>query len=242
MLQRWLWRRGRRALSAVVGISDDVRSQLEADGVAVRDVIWPGSPPARARPPLTDPPTVTYAGRLVREKGVDVLIRAFGKVRQRCPHARLVVAGTGPEASALNGLVAELGLADAIDLTGQLGNEQLDEMFNRGWVHAVPSRWPEPFGLTATEAMMRGTAVVASDLGGLAHSVEHEVTGVKVAPGDEAALANALMRLLADRPLAERLGAAGRRRALQHFSIDRYVANFETLYDDLVHPAVGRRL
>jgi glycosyltransferase involved in cell wall biosynthesis len=240
MLQRRLWRRGRRALSAVVGISDEVKAQLEVDGVTVHDVIWPGTPPARARPPLTDPPTVTYAGRLAREKGVDVLIRAFRRVLQTCPQARLFVAGSGPEASALHALVTDLGLADATELTGQLGNERLDAMFDRGWVHAVPSRWPEPFGLTATEAMMRGTAVVASDLGGLAESVEHEVTGVKVPPGDELALANALLRLLVDRPLAERMGAAGRRRALQHFTIDRCVAKFERLYDALVSPAAGR--
>ena len=236
MLQRYLWRRGRHALSAVVGCSDAVRRALEADGVAVRDVIWPGTPVADSRPALDGPPTVTYAGRLAREKGVDVLVRAFRLVRERRPDARLLIAGTGPEDPALRALVARLGLSDAVEMPGQLENEALDALLGRSWVHAVPSRWPEPFGLTATEAMMRGIAVVASAIGGLAESLEHEVTGLRVEAGDEAALAEALSRPLADRALAERLGAAGRRRALALFTIEQSVDRFESLYDALLHP------
>ena len=132
--------------------------------------------------------------------------------------------------NALRALVAQLGMSDAIELNGQLANGPLHALLNRGWVHAVPSRWPEPFGLTATESMMRGTAVVTSDIGGLAESVVEDVTGVRVVPGDEMALADALGRVLADRTLAERLGAAGRRRALDFFSIEQCASQFETLY------------
>lgn len=234
MLQRTLLRRGRQAFNAVVTCSDAVRRQLEADDVSVREVIWPGTAVAPARAPLRDPPTVTYAGRLAPEKGVDVLLRAFRLTHTRNPATRLVIAGTGPEESALRALVAQLGLSDAVEMLGQLGSAPLDAMYDRSWVHAVPSRWPEPFGLTATEAMMRGSAVVASDIGGLAESVEAEVTGLRVAAGDDIALANALSRVLADRSLAERFGQAGRRRALSLFSLERCVARFETLHESLV--------
>jgi glycosyltransferase involved in cell wall biosynthesis len=230
MVQRYLWRRNRHALSAVIGSSNAVRHQLEADGVAVHGVIWPGTPVVRPRAPLSDPPTVTYAGRLAPEKGVEVLIRAFRRAQERCPNARLLIAGSGPEESALRALVTQVGMSDAIELHGQLANGRLHALLNRGWVHAVPSRWPEPFGLTATESMMRGTAVITSDIGGLAESVVQDVTGLRVVPGDEIALADALGRVLADRALAERLGAAGRRRALDFFSIEQCVSQFETLY------------
>jgi glycosyltransferase involved in cell wall biosynthesis len=236
LLQRYLWRRGRDALSAVVGCSDAVRRALEADDVAVRDVIWPGTPVAEERAPLDGPPTVTYAGRLAREKGVDVLVRAFHRVRARHPDARLRVAGAGPEDAALRALVERLGLSESVEMRGQLGSAGLEALLGQSWVHAVPSRWPEPFGLTATEAMMRGVAVVASAIGGLAESVEDEVTGLRVAAGDEEALAQALSRLLADRALAERLGAAGRRRAMAMFTIEESVDRFEALYDALLHP------
>jgi glycosyltransferase involved in cell wall biosynthesis len=164
---------------------------------------------------------------------VDVLGRAFARVRERVPGARLSIAGAGPAEPALRALIDGLGLGDAVVLHGQLGGESLERTLDRGWVHAVPSRWPEPFGLTATEAMMRGTAVVASDIGGLAESVVHGTTGLRVPAGDEAALADVLSRVLSDRTLAERLGEAGRERARAHFTLEGCIARFERLYDGL---------
>ena len=236
MLQRALWRRRSGAFTTIVSCSHDVQAQLERDGIRVHDVIWPGTRDAPARPPLEDPPTITFAGRLRVEKGPDVLVRAFARVRERVPEARLSIAGDGPALPMLRALIHELELGDSVILHGQLEGRALSAALLQGWVHAVPSRWPEPFGLTATEAMMRGTAVVASDIGGLAESVVHEETGLHVPPGDELALADALARLLSDRPLAERLGAAGRDRARALFSIDACVARFERLHQHLLSP------
>jgi glycosyltransferase involved in cell wall biosynthesis len=236
MLQRALWRRRRGAFSAIVSCSHDVQRHLERDGIVSREVIWPGVSAAPARPPLVGPPTVTYAGRLIAEKGPDVLVRAFARARQRVPAARLSIAGAGPAAPMLRALIDERGLGDSAVLHGQLGGDALETALGRGWVHAVPSRWPEPFGLTATEAMMRGTAVVASDIGGLAETVAHESTGLRVPPGDEVALADALVRLLSDRALAERFGAAGRERAHARFTLDGCVTRFERLYHRLLSP------
>jgi glycosyltransferase involved in cell wall biosynthesis len=233
MLQRSLWRRRRTVFRAIIGCSHDVQRQLERDGIATHGVVAPGVRVTPARPPLTGPPTVTFAGRLKPEKGADVLVRAFALARQRVPAARLAIAGTGSAEPALRTLVAELGLSDAVVLHGQLGDEALGPVIDGAWVHAVPSRWPEPFGLTATEAMMRGTAVVASEVGGLADIVLHERTGLHVPPGDIPALADALTRMLSDRDRADALGRAGRERALEHFSIDHCVAQFERLYEQL---------
>jgi glycosyltransferase involved in cell wall biosynthesis len=233
MLQRALWRRRRRAFDAIVACSHDVQRHLERDGIETREAIWPGVREGPRRPPLDGPPTVTFAGRLRVEKGVDVLVQAFARARERVPDARLSIAGAGPAEPAVRALIERLGLGDVAALHGQLGGEALERTLDRGWVHAVPSRWPEPFGLTATEAMMRGTAVVASDIGGLAESVVHGTTGLRVPPGDVDALADALSLVLADRALAERLGAAGRDRAHAHFTLDGCIARFERLYDAL---------
>jgi glycosyltransferase involved in cell wall biosynthesis len=167
------------------------------------------------------------------EKGADVLVRAFARARQRVPDARLSIAGAGPAEPALRALIDRLGLGDAAVLHGQLGGAALEQTLDRAWLHAVPSRWPEPFGLTATEAMMRGTAVVASDIGGLAESVVHGTTGLRVPAGDEDALADALARILSDRALAERFGDAGRERAHALFSMTSCLERFERLYDAL---------
>jgi len=233
MLQRALWRRRRGAFSAVVSCSHDVQGQLERDGIETREVIWPGVPEAPRRPALDGPPTVTYAGRLTVEKGPDVLVRAFARARERVPGARLSIAGAGPAEPALRALIDRLGLGDAAVLHGHLVGATLEETLGRAWIHAVPSRWPEPFGLTATEAMMRGTAVVASDIGGLAESVVHELTGLRVPAGDEDALASALVRVLSDRALAERFGDAGRERAHALFTMESCLQRFERLYDAL---------
>jgi glycosyltransferase involved in cell wall biosynthesis len=84
--------------------------------------------------------------------------------------------------------------------------------------------------------MMRGTAVVASDIGGLAESVAHRATGMLVPAGDVDALADALSLVLSDRALAERLGEAGRERARAQFTLDDCVERFERLYAALRSP------
>jgi glycosyltransferase involved in cell wall biosynthesis len=239
MLQRRLWRRGRGAFNAIVCCSSAIRAQLDADGIETYDVIWPGTTHAPRRAPRRGPPTVTYAGRLTREKGVDLLVRAFRLVRDRCPDARLLITGSGPAEPDLRALVGELRLTDCVRLNGQLEGAGLEAVLAQGWVHAVPSRWAEPFGLTATEAMMRGTAVVASDIGGLADSVQHGVTGLHVSAGDEHALADALTALLLDRARTERMGAAGASRARALFSIDACATRFEALYESLI-PSTSR--
>jgi glycosyltransferase involved in cell wall biosynthesis len=236
MLQRSLWHRNQRAFAAVLCCSEDVRRRLERDGIATHGVVAPGVRESAPRPPLAGPPTITFAGRLTPEKGADVLLRAFAIARQRVPAARLSIAGTGPAEPALRALVAELGLADAAFLHGHLDGAALDGMLDTAWVHAVPSRWPEPFGLTATEAMMRGTAVVASEVGGLADIVLHERTGLRVPAGDVPALADALARILSDRDWAEALGRAGRERAREHFSLDGCLTRLERVYEQLRTP------
>ena len=243
MLQRQLWRRRRGAFDAIVCVSRAVQRHLESDGIATREVIAPGTLPASARSPLGGPPTATFAGRLTPEKGADVLLRAFRSVRDRVPDARLILAGSGPHADALRELAARLDLTDAVEMPGQLDAAGVAGVCERSWAHVVPSRWPEPFGLSATEAMMRGIAVVASDLGGLADIVLDGVTGMRVPPGDDARLADALTRVLSDRALAERLGAAARERAHESYSMDQCLSRFERVYDSLLHSnTVGARV
>lgn len=233
MLQRYLWRAQRRNFAAVVACSNAVRTYLERDDIAVRDVIWPGTPETAQRPALQGAPVVTFTGRLVREKGADILIRAFQQVQSRLPDAQLHIAGAGPEHAALSALVTELRVAECVTFHGQLGDDALQALLARSWAHVVPSRWPEPFGVTATEAMMRGTAVVASNIGGLADIVTHDVTGFQVSPGDSAALSEALLALLSNRARAEEMGKNARLRALELLDIDRCTSRFEALYDEL---------
>jgi glycosyltransferase involved in cell wall biosynthesis len=219
-----------------------VQKRLLAEGFQEVEVVWTGSPDLGARPPLEDPPIVGFAGRLVREKGVDVLLRAFALVVRRLPAARLILAGDGPEAQALRRLAEELGLGTSVAWLGHLPPAELEQGLRPAWVQAVPSLWAEPFGMVATEPMVRGTAVVASSTGGLAEVVQHGQTGLSVPPGDVAGLADALLQLLGDRDRAEEMGRAGRRVAADRFSWAAHVDRFLELYQRLARTEGSARV
>lgn len=241
MLQMALWRRWRGAFDRIVANSRWTRRRLEDDGVPVDEVVWNGVPVVPPRAALAPVPTLAFAGRLVPEKGLDVLLQAFRRVRERLPEARLVIAGDGPERDALTLRMAALGLGDHVERLGHRPRAELDARLGSAWLQAVPSIWEEPFGLVASEAMMRGVAVVASDAGGLAEIVEDGRTGRLVRRGDPGALAEALLGILSDRELAERMGRAGRERALAHFDEARYVDRFVEIYEELRARPASRR-
>ena len=233
MMQMRLWWRWRDAFNVVVAESRHVQAQLGADGLGPVEIVPTGVPVRPLRPPLVSPPTVAFAGRLVPEKGADILVRAFARVAERIPAARLVIAGDGPERARLQQLVDAHPFAGRVVLTGALDREELERQFAGAWVQAVPSLWAEPFGLVAVEAMMRGTAVVATGTGGLAEIVQEGRTGFHVPPGDVAALADRLLAVLQDRDLAERLGRAGREVALGRYDEAACAKNFLRLYPNL---------
>lgn len=233
MVQHQLWKRWQSSIDQVIALSQAMKAQLEQAGLSSVDVIYNGVPVREPRPALQDPPTVAYAGRLVPEKGVAVLLRAFATARSQVPTARLLIAGQGPEAVALRDLTQQLGLGDSVTWLGHLERSQLEACLNRAWVQAVPSQWEEPFGNVTTEAMMRGTAVVASAVGAQPEIIQADRTGFLVPPVDVAALGDRLIQLLQSRDLAETMGREGRRRALTHFSEASRTDQFLALYQRL---------
>ena len=162
-----------------------------------------------------------------------MLLRAIARVRERVPDVGLLVAGDGPEREALESLAKRLGLGDAVTFLGHVRHEDMQVCLAPAWVQAVPSTWDEPFGIVAAEAMMRGTAVVASQSGGLTEIVNDGRTGRLSEPGSDAALADALVDVLRDRARAEQMGAAARAFAEAHLRLDTHVDSFVELYREL---------
>jgi glycosyltransferase involved in cell wall biosynthesis len=233
MAQMKLWRQWQSAFNLIVAHSDALKRRLMEEGVNVSDVVRGGVPIQRQRPSLSSPPTVAFAGRLVREKGADMLLHAFAKVVMQLPEARLLLVGDGPEHEHLKKLIPQWRLSTSVSLLGQLPPLEMERRFASAWVQVVPSRWAEPFGLAAVDAMMRGTAVIASDSGGLSEIVRQGETGSLVTPGNVDALADALLGLLQNRERAEQMGRAGHQAALHHFSeaifVDRFIQLYHTL-------------
>jgi glycosyltransferase involved in cell wall biosynthesis len=176
----------------------------------------------RARHELGGGPLVLYAGRLVPEKGVDVLLDAWTGVEQ---DATLVLAGDGPLAESARGMrgVRPLGALPRPEMPAAYGAAELTVL------PSVPARrFQEPWGLVCNESMHQGRPVLASDAvgavaGGLVRDGE---TGLVVPAGDAAALAAAIERLLADGELRARLGDAGRS-AVTPYTYDAMVAAFD---------------
>jgi glycosyltransferase involved in cell wall biosynthesis len=179
-------------------------------------------------------PILLFVGRLVRYKGLDVLLRALPGL-----DAHLVILGDGPRRGALEQTVRELGLGARVHLAGDVSDEERLE-----WLHAcaalvLPSTTrQEAFGMVQLEAMLCERPVVSTGLPtGVPWVNVHGETGLVVPPGDTASLRAALERLIADGNLREALGRAARRRVLKMFTAETMCAATVALYQQLATPA-----
>lgn len=243
--QDWIPLQAQRVLNArwhgtfdrVAAISHAVAEKLLTFGGELFkeiEVIHAGTPDTPCRTEVPEFPVFAFAGRLVPEKGCDVLLRAFAKVAGRIPDARLVVIGDGPEQSRLRLMAAALQLSKQVDFRGSLGNLETRQAMREAWALCVPSLWDEPFGLVAVEAQMSGVPVIASRCGGLVEIATPDSGGILLAPGDVDGLAEAMVSIASDRQQPLTRGRAAHHRALQAFRLSTFAERFETLYSSIV--------
>jgi glycosyltransferase involved in cell wall biosynthesis len=197
-----LIRAGLAESAKVLACSRWMVEQLRVNGIPAEAVALPVPPPAPgfARVPSGEPLFV-YCGRLDREKGVDLLFRAFARVVVTRPTARLRIVGGGPRQSHLEGLAQELGIMQAVQFEGRVSFPKVEAALADAWALIAPSVWPEPLGLTAIEAITRGVPAVATASGGFSESIDEAISGFLVANGDERALAERLMSLANSGPM-----------------------------------------
>jgi glycosyltransferase involved in cell wall biosynthesis len=234
-----LVRLGVRRLPVVVAVSARAARQVEQllalPAGAVRAV--PNGVPEPAPPrPVPVPPgrlVIGAVGRLDRQKGFDLLLRAVA----RLPAAHVVLVGDGPERPALERLAAELGIAGRVSLLGW--SEDAPGYLRSFDVLAVPSRY-EGLPLVLLEAMVAGVPVVATTVGGIPDAVRDEVSALLVPPDDVAALAAALRRLATEEPLRRRLAAAAREAGRSRFTVEAMARSYADLYDQLLRGAAAR--
>jgi glycosyltransferase involved in cell wall biosynthesis len=153
-------------------------------------------------------PTLVFVGRLRRYKGLDWVLRSLPRVLEKVPDLKLEVIGDGPWQPELVRQAAARGVAHAVEFCGFLPFAEKVRRIQAAWAVVQPSP-KEGWGLTVVEAGACGTAVVAADSPGLRDSVRRDETGLLVPYDDDGALSSALVRVLTDAPLRERLGAAG---------------------------------
>jgi glycogen(starch) synthase len=147
-----------------------------------------------------------FVGRLVSDKGVDVLLRGLGILKQQNVSAHLTIVGSGAEETNLRALVCQLGLDHAVTFAGEKVGPELAEVMNRHQVIVIPSRWPEPFGIVALEGIACGCIALGSEQGGLNEAIGN--CGMTFRNGDSGELAGRLRDLLSDSQLREEFRAA----------------------------------
>lgn len=183
--------------------------------------------------PPGDGPVVGAMSYLIPWKGHEVFLRAAQRMLAVRPDLRLVIVGEPifqwrDERDRLEAIARALGVADRVAFAGH--REDAAAVLGAFDVFVVPSLF-EPFGRVVIEAMAASRPVVASRAGGVPEIVLDGETGLLVPPGDDAALAEAVLALLGDEERARRLGAAGRRRVAEAFTLDAQVAGLVAAYE-----------
>jgi colanic acid/amylovoran biosynthesis glycosyltransferase len=179
-----------------------------------------------------DPLRVLSVCRLVEKKGIDTLIRAVSLARGGGLACRLTIAGDGPDAAWLRGLAHELGAASQIEWLGAVDNERVRQLLAEVDIFALPCRTDshddrDGIPVVLMEAMACGVPVVSGDLPAIRELIEHDRNGLLVEGADAQTLAGMLHRLAEDSALRRRLGAAGRCRVEEEFSLDLNVGRLE---------------
>jgi glycosyltransferase involved in cell wall biosynthesis len=190
---------------------------------------WP-APSGVRRDDARAAPRVLFLSRIDPKKGLDLLLPAMDEVRRRVPEARLLLAGSGPDAyeRAIRREIGELGLGEAVTMAGFLEGREKERALASADVFVLPSR-QENFGVAAVEAMDAGLPVVLSRGVGIWREVERAGAGLVVDRAPEA-VASALVDLLADPDRRERMGADGRALVRERFSPHEVGEQVSALY------------
>jgi starch synthase len=255
-LSTWCERTSAASAAAVVAVSDGMCADIlavypEISAERIR-VIRNGIDTTEYRPdPNTDVlerygidlgrPYVIFVGRITRQKGVPVLLRAASAL---VPEAQLVLCAGAADTPELGAEVTELvdGLrtgrnarasSGVIWIPEMLPKPEIIQLLTHATVFAIPSIY-EPLGIVNLEAMACGTAVVGSRTGGIPEVVADGETGLLVPPGEPGPLAEALNTLLRDPGRAAAMGRAGRKRAVAEFGWSAIAAQVAALYAELV--------
>jgi glycosyltransferase involved in cell wall biosynthesis len=177
-------------------------------------------------------PFVVTIGALAPRKSHSLFLEAAAAVHRKRLDAHFAIVGTGPEHDDLEKRIVELGLGTSGRLLGYV--ETLDDVFAAADVVVKPGIVEGFIGITVLEAQVRHLPVIAFETEDVKEAIRDGKTGLIVPRSDTVALADAIIRLLEDPPLAARLAKAGARHAQQRFAIDNVVQGLESFYRDLV--------
>ena len=229
--RRWLSRRVARNIAPTNHVGRRValpRTQIMYHGVPNFVLLRPAEGTDRDK----TLPCFTYIGRLVLEKGLPVLLLASKKLSQNGYSFSLRIVGDGSERAALERMTDELGLREQTEFVGAVPVDAIPELIAEATAVVMPSVWEDVAPLAASELLMQGHLVIASDIGGLGEIVDG--AGLKFPAGDSDALASCMRQVLDNPKMASELRLKARQRGMEVFSEKRMVEEHAHLYRTLV--------
>lgn len=173
---------------------------------------------------------ILYVGRLFKEKGVDLLLRAVSRLRSKF---LLKIVGEGWERENLIELSRQLKIGERVEFLGFKVGSDLERLYRECAFFVLPSVWPEPFGIVGLEAHLFKKPVVAFNVGGVPDWLENGVNGFLLEEVSPAALAEKMEILLNSPDLGKKMGEAGFKKVKDQFNLDRHLDVLEQVYFDL---------
>jgi len=220
---------------AVVANSQGLAEMAERfDNRVPIDIIPNGVDTNQYSPPRNrdwDPPRMLFVGRLVYQKGLDVLIRALGELKTYS--WKLTLVGEGPHQPALESLASEMAITDRIEFKGWMGGEDLAQAYRDANIFVFPSRH-EGMPNAVLEAMACGLPVIATEIAGNQELVMPKKTGTLVPPENVPALKGALDSLLPDPSARQEMGAAGRKVVEEGYSWEKTAAQYLAIMQEIL--------
>jgi glycosyltransferase involved in cell wall biosynthesis len=246
---RWL----RKWADRIMILNEGMRAEALAARIPADKLVWMPNPVDTEQfSPVADvqrrelraqhdlPPdafVIIYTGRLAPEKSLHVLVESFATVWRQRPQAHLVLVGDGSMRTALTEQTQRLGCQDNTRFVGTVTPLEIPRWLQMADVFALVSP-SEGFPCALVEAMSAGLASVVSDIPANRQLVQPEEHGLLAAPGDAAAVAAALIRLLDDHELRTRMGLEARRSVKQHYSTERVLELYETMLSEIIPKTV----
>ena len=237
-----IWGNYRRSVAANAG-NANYRKLVVASAYVKRQALATGYQDAQVEvvpyfttlPPSVQVPArqsdvILFVGRVMREKGLFHLVSALPRLRATW---RLRVAGEGMDSGRVRQLADRLRISDRVEFVGWASGDELMRLYQEAAVVAVPSIWPEPFGIVGIEAMVCGAPVVAFDVGGMSEWLQDHVTGYLVKPNDVNDMAARLDQILQDPDTARAMGARGHERVQREFTEARHISRLTEIYRDV---------
>jgi len=176
---------------------------------------------------------VFFAGRIVHEKGIQILLEAVPKILQNYQDVKFVIAGRGPCLDDLKAQAERLGISNKVYFTGYLNDVQITKMYKAIDVATFPSLY-EPFGIVALEGMLAGAATVVSDAGGLNEIVSHGIDGMKSYAGNANSLADSILEVLFNQDLCKQIATNAHAKVVKEFNWDVIAKKTMVVYKNTI--------